>query len=449
MNHVDERTLGLYAIDAKSVRNRSEIEAHLAACAECGAELQAIRAFEDALREPESWAGLFGVPAAPEPLRTFANRAETEDAEAVELLAEFEHPEAAARFVWAGIPRKPEYQTGGVARLLCKWANGMCERDPLYALKLAEAATLISTDLPDSSYPRKTIHELRGDAWKEQANAFRFLGRLHEALRAIAEAEAEYRQLPHEGIGLVAVKYIRGVIQYDQDDLDAAEQSAHEAAQEALHFGAAARYMNARYLSGQILLDRHEYDTARQIFQSILEYGEEQGDRLWIARASQAVGACDIERGNHADASRYLHEALRLFADLDFGPEVTRTHWTIARLLFVEGHVNESIYRFRRTIAEFTDFEMLTDAAVVAVDLAEILHAAGRFREIPKVLASVVRTFMAAGKLTSAMTALGYLKDAAAAGTMTIQLVAYVRRFVLRAERHPDLLFAPPPSPPL
>lgn len=350
---------------------------------------------------------------------------------------------------WANIPNKPEYRTGGVARLLCKWANGMCERDPLYALKLAEAATAISIALPDATYPRTTIHELRGEAQKEQANAFRFLGRLHEGLQAIAIAEAEYRQLPHEGDGLVAVKYVRGYIQYEQDDLDAAERSAHEAAEAAIHLGSAERYMKARHLLGHVLFDRREFIAAAEVFESILRYGEEKRDTVWIARELLALGACYLELTRITEASRCLHEALRLFTNLQFAPEVTRVHWTIARLLFAEGHANEAIYRLRRTIQEFTGYEMLTDAAVVAVDLAEILQALDRTREIPKILSAVVKTFMDAGKLTSALTALAYLKDAAKSGMMTPHLVAYVRRFVIRAERQADILFVPPPPGPL
>lgn len=449
MEHVDERILGLYAIEPTSVSIRSEVEAHLAACAQCRAALEELRAFDSALREPESWTGVSNAPAAPEDLRAFAARAEEEDAEAAQLLDEFKEPAAAARFVWTDIPAKTEYQTGGVARLLCKMANGMCERDPLYALRLAEAATIISTELPDVSYPRNTIHNLRGDAQKERANAFRFLGRLPQALEAIDIAEAEYRKLPHEGIGLVAVKYVRGCIQYEQEDLEAAERAANEAAEAALHLGAADRYMSARYLIGQIVFDKHEYSAAAGVFESILRYGEEKGDLLWIARASQAAGGCYLELDRKAESGRYLHEALRLFMDLDFGPEVTRTRWTIARLIFAEGNTSQAIHRLRTTIAEFTEYEMLTDAAVVAVDLAEILHATGRLREIPKILSNVVQTFMVAGKLTSALAALAYLKEAATTGTMTPQLVAYVRRFVLRAEREPELPFSPPPAHPL
>jgi tetratricopeptide (TPR) repeat protein len=449
MEHLSERTLGLYAIDPASLGSRAEVEAHLAVCAGCGAALENLRAFESALREPESWAGVSNAPAAPKDLRAFAARAAAEDAEAAQLLEEFKEPAAAARFVWTDIPTKPEYQTGGVARLLCKLANGMCERDPLYALKLAEAATAISTGLPEESYPRRTIHNLRGDAQKEQANAFFLLGRLPQALRAITIAESEYRKLPHESIGLVAVKYIRGFIQYEQEDFEAAERSVHEAAEAALHFGAADRYMSARYLLGRILFDRHEYIAAAGVFESILRYGEEKRDVPWIARASHVLGGCYLELGKKVEASRSLHEALRLYTDLGFGPEVTRTHWTIARLLFAEGNGSQAIYRLRRTIAEFTGYGILTDAALVAVDLAEILHATGRLREIPKVLSSVVQTFTDAGKLTSALAALAYLKEAATAGTMTSQLVAHVRRFVMRAEREPERFFAPPPPPSL
>ncbi|HEV7768054.1 MAG TPA: hypothetical protein VGQ76_23830 [Thermoanaerobaculia bacterium] len=448
MEHISERTLGLYAVDPTSLRNHLEIEVHIAECSQCHQALEAVKSFDTLLRDPESWTHR-DTAVAPPDLRSFAARAAAEDALAAELLDEFQHPDAAARFVWTDIARKSEYQTGGVARVLCRWANRMSERDPLYALKLAEAAICISAELPDSSYPRKTIHNLRGDACKEQANAYRALGRLADALRAIATAEEQYCKLPHAGIGLLAVTYIRGIIQYEQGDLDAAEHSLSRAATDALHFRASDRYMSARYMLGQITYDRGDYAAAAIVFETILRYGEEQRDLLWVARASQAIGGCCLELGKYADANRSLHKALQLFADLDFGPEVTRTHWTIARLIFAEGNGSQAIFRLRRTITEFTDYEMLTDAALVAVDLAEILHATGRPREIPKVLSNVVQRFMEAGKLTSALAALAYLKEAATAGAMTTELVAYVRRFVVRVDREPELLFAPPPPKPL
>ena len=118
MEHVGERILGLYAIEPASLSNRSEVEAHLAACHDCRAALEELRVFESALRDPESWRGVSSVPALPEELRVFAARAAAEDAEAAQLLDEFREPAAAARFVGTDIPAMAVYHTGGVARLL-------------------------------------------------------------------------------------------------------------------------------------------------------------------------------------------------------------------------------------------------------------------------------------------------------------------------------------------
>jgi hypothetical protein len=53
--------------------------------------------------------------------------------------------------------------------------------------------------------------------------------------------------------------------------------------------------------------------------------------------------------------------------------------------------------------------------------------------------------FTNAGMLTGALSALAYIKEAAAAGTLTTDHLHAVRTFLRRAQRQPDLLFLPPP----
>jgi hypothetical protein len=48
--------------------------------------------------------------------------------------------------------------------------------------------------------------------------------------------------------------------------------------------------------------------------------------------------------------------------------------------------------------------------------------------------------------LTGALTAIAYIKEAAAAGTLTPATVQSVRTFLRRVERQPDLVFEPPPD---
>jgi hypothetical protein len=163
----------------------------------------------------------------------------------------------------------------------------------------------------------------------------------------------------------------------------------------------------------------------------------------------RALGICHIELMNTEEASRHLQASLRLSVEMHSPVEVTRTQWAIARLIFLEGNPREAVQRLSGVVRELTSEGMLTDSAVAAVHLAEMLHATDRTRQIPKLLAGVVQTFIAAGKLSGALAALAYLKEAAIAGTVMPDTFSYVRLFIARAERQPALLFAPPPKSPV
>jgi len=444
MKHPSESVLGMLALQRDLVKNRESVEAHVAGCSLCRSAFEAIVAFDTALAEPDSWLDKETGNAGLEELRRFAARSAAEDQTATELLAEFEAPESAARFVWADLPARSAYRTGGVARRLCRIAYGMCEHQPLYALALAQAASRIATNLPDTSYPRRGIHELRGESWKEQANALRFLGRFPEALAALDQAEAEYRRLPHEGIGLVNVQYVRASLLMEQDRLEEAEALATASAGAALVLGDTERFMRGRHLLGHILFERHDYAAAAQVWDGILQYGRARGDQLWIAREELAIGNCHLELDQAAEAGRSLHEALRIFTELNIPSEITRTEWALARLEFREGHGVQAMHRLREAVSQLSACGMLTDSALAALDLAEMLDASGRMREIPRLLNGVVSTFTEAGKLSGALAALAYLKSAAATGTLTPAMLTHVRRFLVAADRQPELLFGPP-----
>jgi hypothetical protein len=113
-----------------------------------------------------------------------------------------------------------------------------------------------------------------------------------------------------------------------------------------------------------------------------------------------------MELMNTSEASRHLQASLQLCIAMGSAVEVTLTQWAIARLTFLQGNRDEAIRRLRVVVGELTRQSMLTDAALAAVHLAEILHATDRTREIPKLLAGVVQTFVDAGMLTGALAAL-------------------------------------------
>jgi tetratricopeptide (TPR) repeat protein len=445
MEHLNPHLLEQYALDPSTVAARPAVEAHLDACATCRATVEESRQFIALLEDPDTWevAASETSAAAPDELRRFAIRCAIEDRDAEALLAGY-RTAPPSQLPWDDLPSRREYRTGGVVRLLCRWANQMCEPNPLFALTLADTAIAISALLQPSLFPRNSVHELRGTAWKEQGNALRFLGRLPEALKALDRAETEYRQLPLEGIGLVAVDYIRAYVLFDQDAFEEAEKLANRAAIGARNLGDTERAMRAHHLRGEIVFERGAYRSAADHFAAVLAYGEAQNDQKWIARESLGLGNCAIELGELEAARRFLQRALTAFTALQFGPDMTRTRWARARLAWREGLPSDAVRQLHVCIDEFTRHGTLTDAALVAVDLAEILDATSRSREIPRVLSGVVRTFISAGKLTGALTALGYLSSAASTGMVDPAILTKVRRFVKRADRLPHLQFAPP-----
>src|SRR5437870_4921780 len=143
MDHPGAEILGRFALDRSLVPKPDLVERHLVECADCLAQLHRIQAFDAVIADRDAWIGLEEEPPpSREQLRAFAEQVTTEDRDAKQLLSEFDDAPA-ARLVWANLASKSGYRTGGVVRLLNRRANAMCDREPRYALVLAETATEI------------------------------------------------------------------------------------------------------------------------------------------------------------------------------------------------------------------------------------------------------------------------------------------------------------------
>jgi len=448
MPHISETVLARYVLDPRLVDNAAAIESHLAVCIECRRTAEAIASFDETLADVDAWTGMREDTASDafDELRKFAAASAAEDVEAQGLLKEFDDAPA-ARFAWADLPSSATYHTAGVVRALSKRSEAMCDRDPRFALAIADAAVAIAAQLTEQRYPMSALREWRGEALKRKAYALFNLGRFDSALEALDEAESEYKKLSHASVGYLSVLYARAKVLREQDDLVGAEALAERVASAALHLGATDHYIAARALRGAIHFQKREFDPARAEFRLFMDHGQRTNNSAWMGWGLLNLGLCSLEQGDLAMARSCLNSALQQFTKVELGTEVTRTEWAIARVTFAEGAYVDGIQMLRRVVGDLTKREMLTDAACAAVHLAEMLYSAGRYREIPKVLDGVVQTFTRAGKLTGALAALAYLKESAISGRLTTALTTHVARFLRRAEHQPQLLFAPPPDP--
>jgi len=441
--HVPHTELSLFAYDKLSFAHerQEEIEAHVASCAECGAIFDFHSAAEEDLGELAVWQPIGSTAAA---MSAYANQCAAEDAEADVLLQEyFEKPRKAAVI---HIRNQRKFHTGGVVRRLNAKAHSLYASEPLEALIFADLAQVVADLLPDDIYPNNAVYELRGTALKERANALVRLAEFDEALESLRLAEEAYGHLRSSGRGLAAVELVRSAVYYERGDLQKAIEHVARAEQGFAHLSLERQRMKAVFLRGEIAYESLQYAESGAIMQQVMQFGEEIGDAGWVARGSYVRALSELELGNLGDAAMLFHAALVIFRES--GPTENRidTEWGLARVALHGGNASDGVRGLRDAIAAYEEIGRVMNAALAGVDLAEALLVLERWEEIVKVATHAFRVLKKAGHLTGALTALAYLKEAAAKRQVAPATLKVVRDYLRRVERQPDLLFVPPPN---
>jgi tetratricopeptide (TPR) repeat protein len=444
MSHLDEDHLAEYALLPDGPRKDPETAAHLAECAECTVRLNGIRAFLDALASPASWelAGVLDAGhGSDDDLFTFAAQSQQEYVDAAEAFAPLLRN--AVAFVRERVDRKKEHRTLGAVRVLAEAANAACEREPIHARNLADAAVTIADALSADDYPLDSIRALRGLAWKERANALRYLAEYDLALEALDHAAEEFAHFGSRTFESANLSYIRSVILTYTDRLgDAAEEAALSAAI-FTEYGDTDRAMRARSVHAGVLYYRRDYPGAVAIFEELLAYAEGKGDRVEMAWQASRVAVCWIELGDGSRAESLLNAARETYSARGMRTEVARADWNLGVAARVSGRINESVSRLRAAKASCEQLGMSDEAANASLDLIESLLLTGGEREIVSLCSEVMRYYKRAGKVQQALTAAAFLKEAAAARTIRSETVRHVRRFVQDLDRRPELVFVP------
>jgi tetratricopeptide (TPR) repeat protein len=180
------------------------------------------------------------------------------------------------------------------------------------------------------------------------------------------------------------------------------------------------------------------------MFQRVVDFGEKAGDPVWIAKGSYARANCELDLGGAAEASVLFLKALAIFRETGPAENRIETEWGLARVVLHSGRPSDAARLLRDVIAAFESIGRVTNVALAGIDLSEALLALDRWDEIAKVAGHAFRVLKKGGNVTGALTALAYLKEAAAKRQLTPDALKAVRKYLRRVEREPDLLFAPP-----
>lgn len=443
--HISENELSMFAFspDAVLAERRWEITRHVGVCAECRALHDCLIETEEDLRDIDVRERHVGSETYDSAM-AHAARIAQEDREAEELVKPYiDNPALAA---YKNLATQRNLLTAGVVRRFTARSHDICENQPLDGLTLAEAATVIADTLPENAYAGKTVFELRGAAHLQQATSLMLLGQLPAALEECTRAERAYKNLRSSGFGLACTALVRAGALYSQQRFEEATASAERAEHGFAHIGDDDRRMKAILLRGNIRIEAFDLENAVTTFQHLIAYGESIDSARWVAVGWSRLGDCEVLRGNLGEASMHYHNALSHFRQHGPANERVSAEWGIARVQLHGGRRTEAIRRLRDVVAEFEVLGILTDAAVASLDIADGLLALGEVQQIVGLASRLFRVFSDAEMLTGALTAIAYMKEAAAAGTLTPRDLRVVRQFLRRAELQPELLFVPPPA---
>ena len=126
--------------------------------------------------------------------------------------------------------------------------------------------------------------------------------------------------------------------------------------------------------------------------------------------------------------------------------EAARSRNNLGQTLLAAGLAAQAVPVLRQTWLEFEKFDMLADAALAALQLAEAMLLTGNGSEVAAICRDLIARFSAAGMTSRAITALSFLREAVAIGQATPSLVRHVYDFMRELPAERPRLFAPPPA---
>jgi len=124
---------------------------------------------------------------------------------------------------------------------------------------------------------------------------------------------------------------------------------------------------------------------------------------------------------------------------------MVRTRWSLGVTLVAAGQLHDALPVLRQAWKEFDEMGMEADAALVGLEVAEVLLIVELPAEVPTICRNLLDRFTRNNMTSRAVTALSFLREAVALGRATPALIRDVHDFLRDIPKYPARSFSPPP----
>lgn len=315
---------------------------------------------------------------------------------------------------WPRLADVPELRNSAALEQMSEEVRRLLDREPREALSLSNLATDIAESLPSGIYPDTVIAQLRATAWKDRANALRYLARYPEAIEAINTAEE--RLEPHAALAYdrAVVRLVKAMVAHQVGQPEAAYALLRHCRTVFGDFGDDTRAIMAGRIEANFLYDGGRFEDARAMYSSLL--ASVRGDLETEADLHSNLGYCAIHIGDFPAANIHFSEAIAGFTEIGHFATALKTERGAGNLLVKKGQVRSGLERLASVRSQYLEHGLIQDAGLAGLDIVEALVIRGDIEDARKVARQIRVDFAEAAMDQYAIAALERLDAAIATG---------------------------------
>jgi tetratricopeptide (TPR) repeat protein len=317
---------------------------------------------------------------------------------------------------WSALASAPDLRSSAAVEQLVEEVRIRAERKPAEALTLAGVAVSVAEALPSPTYPRVVLAQLRATAWKERAQALRYVGKLDEALAAIDTAEERLSSFPATGFDRALVLLTKARILHQLGRAEESYELLRECRQIFTEHGDQRMIICTGIMEASSLYDDDRAEEAQAVFTDLLPVARSSHDTESQARIENNLGYCATRLGDFRRANVHFSNGIALFHDVGALAEATRAERGAGRVLVSKGQVSAGLAYLREAQRAFSQNAMREDAVLCGLEIIEVLVERGDTEPAHELLDQLSKDVRASSLGEPAVAAVNRLQEALADG---------------------------------
>jgi tetratricopeptide (TPR) repeat protein len=327
-------------------------------------------------------------------------------------------------------------------REVIRRAHALLGSDPERALWIAHLATILAPHVWLGDARMSAMIELEGDAFREYAAAFLEVGSFARAAEAATLARRAYDVLGLSVKGISILDLIEGRILHELGRTNEGLGMVQRGSNMLLAFhGDKEAYVKGRTIEAALLFKGERYQEAMAVYAAMSDHAREEEDTELLAYVLQMVGRCRVKIGQFDEGRECIETAIRMFEDMKLFAEVPRVRKGLVEIAVALGRYNEAISELYKMRNAFMALHLPIVAALVELDVVDLLMLSGRTADIPALCRKMLATFNEAGLRRNALMALAHIQALARDGALESDDVQKVRAYLERLSGDPNAPF--------